>query len=190
MEAKSVWLSKIFWVNTIATIAMLVQYYTGYVIDPATQVLILATVNTILRFVTKQPVSWTSGNESGRARLPFLAFLALLLTACLYAGCATTETPQSIAAKSLLSSRQGVIAAATTVDALCSQGIIGKADCDKAAKTYTQAQAAYNTASDAFLLYIQLSDSASLKRFEEAQTKLLALFLDIDTLSKTFGGTK
>lgn len=188
MEAKSVWLSKIFWVNNIATIAMVVQHYTGYVIDPAAQVLILATINMVLRFITKQPVTWTSGSQEGRARLPLLAFLTLLLTACLFAGCATTETPQSVAAKSLLSARQGVIAAATTVDALCDQGVIGAADCNMAAEKYRQAQAAYNTASDAFLLYIQISDSASQQKFQEAQGTLIALLLDLDDLAKQFGG--
>lgn len=190
MEPKSVWLSKTLWVNTIATIAMIIQYYAGYVIDSATQVLILGGINTLLRFVTKVPVVWTSGHQQGRARLPLLAFLALLLTACLFAGCATTETPQSVAAKSLLTARQGVIAAATTIDALCVQGVIGAADCSMAAEKYRQAQAAYDTSSDAFLLYIQMSDSASLKRFEEAQSTLLALFLDIDKMVSTFGGTK
>lgn len=127
-------------------------------------------------------------DDKGFTRLPVLA--ALLLAMVLFAGCATTETPQSLAAKSLLTTRQGIIAAATTVDGLCSQGVMKQQDCDRAAAMYTQAQAAYVTASDTFLLYLQLSDSASLRKFQDAQLTLQALFLDIDGLAKSFkGGT-
>jgi hypothetical protein len=79
--------------------------------------------------------------------------LAISLTAC-----ATTETPQSITAKSLLSSRQAVIASAATVDTLCKQKVMSMADCMAAKKAYEQFQACYGAASDTFILYVQKGD--------------------------------
>jgi len=190
MEAKSVWLSKTLWVNVMAIIALVVQSYTGYAMDLDTQVVVLGAINALLRLITKQPVSWTgNGSQSGFARLPILFVISCLFIICL-AGCATTETPQSMAAKSLLTARQGVIAAATTADELCIQGVMKQKDCDRAKEIYTQAQAAYLTASDAYLLYLLAADQASLDRFRDAEGRLQALFLDIDGLAKSFqGGT-
>ncbi|MEA5113035.1 MAG: hypothetical protein VB050_03325 [Geobacteraceae bacterium] len=188
MEAKSVWLSKTLWVNVIAIIALVVQSYTGYALELDTQVVILGAINALLRLITKSPVVWTGGgSQSGFAQLPILFFISVLFICCL-TGCATTETPQSLAAKSLLSTRQGVIAAATTVDGLCAQGVVKQKDCDRASGIYSQAQAAYLTASDAFLLYLQISNDISLQKFQAAQSQLQALFLDIDGLAKTFQG--
>lgn len=194
MEAKSVWLSKTLWVNTIATIAMLVQYYTGFVIDPEMELAILAGINTLLRLITRQPVTWASGSDGGFIRWGVLSGLlfvaALFLSASGLSGCATIETPQSLAAKSLLTTRQGVIVAAGAIDDLCSQGVLRQTDCDNAAVMYTQAQAAYATAVSAFLFYLQVSDSTSLQQFQDAQLALQTLFFDLDTLARSFqGGT-
>lgn len=122
-----------------------------------------------------------------------LGFMGISLAALVFmGGCATdqtaNQTPQAIAAKSLLSARQGVIAAATTADALCSQGIMSQADCDKAKGIYTQAQQAYTTASDAFLVYLVANDEISKKQFEDTQPRLMALYTDINSLVKSFKG--
>jgi len=59
MESKPIWQSKTFYVNLIAGVAMLAQAVTGKEVIPlAAQGSILAVVNVILRFVTKQPVTW------------------------------------------------------------------------------------------------------------------------------------
>lgn len=50
--------SKTFWVNAISIIAILVQTQTGFVIDAEKQVIILGAVNTLLRFITKEPIEW------------------------------------------------------------------------------------------------------------------------------------
>ncbi|MFH1027692.1 MAG: hypothetical protein V1791_06795 [Pseudomonadota bacterium] len=185
MDVKPIWLSKTLWVNAIAIAALVVQTYTGYVVDPENQVVALGFINALLRFVTKLPVTWSSPGSGGTpAGLGALALVVMLV----FSGCATVETPQSLAAKSLLTTRQGVIAAATTVDGLCSQGVMKKADCNQAALIYKQAQAAYATTSDAFLLYLQLSDSASLQKFQDAQLTFQRLFLDIDGMAKAFQG--
>lgn len=59
---KKFWLSKTFWVNVLAIVALIVQTYTGFVIDPEKQVVILGVVNTILRFATKEPIEWSKGD--------------------------------------------------------------------------------------------------------------------------------
>ena len=58
-DSTKIWESKTFWVNAIAGIAMLAQAVTGKEVLPlAAQGSILAVVNVILRFVTKQAVTW------------------------------------------------------------------------------------------------------------------------------------
>lgn len=51
---KKFWLSKTFWVNVIATVGIVVQTQTGFVIDPSIQAIGLSVVNTGLRLITKQ----------------------------------------------------------------------------------------------------------------------------------------
>lgn len=102
--------------------------------------------------------------------------LILILLSCSMAACATTETPQSLAAKTLLSSRQAVIAGATTTDALCKQKILSLGDCKKAEVLYKQAQTSYALASNAFVLAIQTGSSSDWKTYllVEADYKTLA----------------
>jgi len=81
-----------------------------------------------------------------------------------------------VSAKTLLTSRQAVIAGATTVDALCKQGVVKPVDCTKASTLYLQAQAGYNVASDAFVLAVQTGTSADWSAYlaKEADFKALA----------------
>jgi len=59
MESKSIFVSKTFWVNIIALVAMVVQGLTGNeVINIEVQAAILSAINIVLRFITKQPVEW------------------------------------------------------------------------------------------------------------------------------------
>lgn len=53
---KKWWTSKTLWANVIAAVAFFTQAQLGYVIDPVVQGYILAGVNFVLRFVTKDPV--------------------------------------------------------------------------------------------------------------------------------------
>jgi len=55
---KSFWKSKTFWVNILSAFGIAVQTQTGFIIDPATQALGLTIINTILRTITKSPISW------------------------------------------------------------------------------------------------------------------------------------
>lgn len=59
MNSKSIWTSKTIWINALAIIVMIVQGYTGFIVTPELQVMILGVINLILRAVTKQPVDWT-----------------------------------------------------------------------------------------------------------------------------------
>jgi len=122
------------------------------------------------------------------ARVLCAALLALLLAGC--AGLGKNETPQSMGAKNLLSVRQGIIAAAETANALCAQGIMKQDACDKALKIYVDAQYTYVAASDAFLLYLTAKDDASRQKYEAINARLMAVFTDLDTLIKIYGGAK
>ena len=56
---KPFWQSKTFWANTLATAGIVIQSQTSYVLDPEMQVGIIAFINIVLRFVTKDGVSLT-----------------------------------------------------------------------------------------------------------------------------------
>jgi len=49
-----------FWINLIAVIALIFQNQLGFVISPESQLSILAVVNVVLRFITKDPVVWSN----------------------------------------------------------------------------------------------------------------------------------
>ncbi|MCX8070224.1 MAG: hypothetical protein N2738_06945 [Thermodesulfovibrionales bacterium] len=49
-------LSKTIWVNAIALIALILQNKFGYVLSTDEQIAILAVINMIIRFLTKQPL--------------------------------------------------------------------------------------------------------------------------------------
>ena len=53
---KSLFHSKIFWVNIIALVCLFLQVKFGWVIDESAQMQILAVVNIILRYFTKEGV--------------------------------------------------------------------------------------------------------------------------------------
>ena len=58
MDGKKFYLSKTFWVNLIALVAIVA--FGIEAVSPETQVAILAVINMILRLVTKEPVVWSS----------------------------------------------------------------------------------------------------------------------------------
>ena len=51
---KKFWQSKTFWVNVLATVGIVVQSQTGFIVDPSIQAIGLSVVNTGLRLITKQ----------------------------------------------------------------------------------------------------------------------------------------
>lgn len=55
---KSFLKSKTLWVNALGITVLVIQGYTKFIINPATQAAILGIVNGILRLVTKEPISW------------------------------------------------------------------------------------------------------------------------------------
>ena len=59
MNQKDFWKSKTFWVNLIAIIVFIVQLYVkDFVIPIEIQGAILAVINFILRWVTKEEIIW------------------------------------------------------------------------------------------------------------------------------------
>ena len=60
VQATPWYASKTLWVNAIALIALLVQSITGHeLLNVEIQASILAGINLVLRFITKQPISWS-----------------------------------------------------------------------------------------------------------------------------------
>ena len=56
---KNFWESKVFWINVLAIIGFVIQYFvTDFVISPAIQASALAVINMILRFITKKEIVW------------------------------------------------------------------------------------------------------------------------------------
>jgi len=64
---KEWFLSKVLWVNTIGIVAIIVQSYTEFIIDPAMQASILLIINIILRAITGEEVSF--GGQTIKERL-------------------------------------------------------------------------------------------------------------------------
>lgn len=58
LEGKPFWLSRTFWVNTLALLAILAQTQWGFVIGAEYQALALTLVNLVLRKITRSPVTW------------------------------------------------------------------------------------------------------------------------------------
>ena len=56
---KKFYASKTLWANVIGLGAIIAQIATGKeVIDPEAQMAILAAINVVLRFITKEPIVW------------------------------------------------------------------------------------------------------------------------------------
>lgn len=53
--------SKMLWANAIAIAAIITQGQFGFIIDPATQMAILAVINMILRAITDEEIVWNTG---------------------------------------------------------------------------------------------------------------------------------
>ena len=58
MTGKKWYLSKTFWANVIAGVAVGAQMKFGFVLTPEIQMLVLAGLNVALRKITKEPVVW------------------------------------------------------------------------------------------------------------------------------------
>lgn len=55
---KEFYLSKTFWVNAIALVAIIIQSYTDFVIAPEAQASILVLINLVLRAVTGEEITF------------------------------------------------------------------------------------------------------------------------------------
>ena len=58
MDGKKWFLSKTFWVNILAIVALIIQTYTGFVFSLEAQVSVLGVLNILLRTITKAPIEW------------------------------------------------------------------------------------------------------------------------------------
>ena len=58
MEKKPFYISKTLWVNVLAIAGLIIESYTGHILSPEMQGMILGAVNIILRLVTKEEIVW------------------------------------------------------------------------------------------------------------------------------------
>lgn len=188
-QAKPIWQSKTLWINLIAIIALVLQTYTSFIIDPDKQIVILGVINTLLRFITKVPIEW--GGSSDQAgfitiSVSFLITVSLLFSLLLFAGCATTGTPvaqdspQVIAGKSLLAVKSTIVTAAQATDGLCKVGTLKPNICAQAKAAYKLAKPAYDTAVDAYLLMVQGGDPAA---FTDALQRVQGIAVNLTLLT-------
>lgn len=56
---KKPWASKTLWLNLMGVAGILVQSYTGFIIGPELQVMLLGVINVILRLITKEEITWS-----------------------------------------------------------------------------------------------------------------------------------
>lgn len=131
--------------------------------------------------------------QGGFASIKLLAFIALAALAFCFTGCAaiqsalSTDTTQSLSAKTLLSARQAVIGTAETLSTLCQQGKISMTTCVDIQQKYLQAQVAYNTASDLETAAFTAGAAPdTLTQYQAAESQLLTLFQDFQTVGKQF----
>jgi hypothetical protein len=113
--------------------------------------------------------------------------------ACCFAGCSQIQqalqkdTPQSLSAKTLLSARQAVIGTAEALSTFCQQGKIDMQTCAGIQQKYLLAQVAYNAASDLETAAFAVGAAPdTLTRYQAAESQLLTLFQDFQTVGKQF----
>jgi hypothetical protein len=82
--SKIFWRSKTFWANAIAFAALVTQHFCGVEIPADVQVALLATVNLVLRAVTREAIHWPD-NGALKSLLLLVAAGACLLS---FSGCA------------------------------------------------------------------------------------------------------
>lgn len=87
MIGKAFWLSKTFWVNVLAGVAIVAQALWGWVMDPEVETSILAGINLVLRLVTKEPITWSTPTIP-----PAAMILVAVLGMAVLPGCGTLST--------------------------------------------------------------------------------------------------
>lgn len=152
-------------------------YYLGSSLSSAHKNELIAQGGQLL--IPGDPVLTTK--EAGFARLQVMALLLLVGILFLFTACATvkSDSPQITAGKSLLATKQVIVTAATTVDALCAAGTLRPASCSQAKAAYELSKPAYDSAVDAYLVMSTGGDPAqfatSLARLQEITNNLVML---------------
>jgi|GEM_PF-2051378 len=156
---KSPLLSKTLWINLLAVVAMVVQSQTGFVLDMEEQMAILGVINIVLRFVTKEPVAWKPGNESGSGTIGLMATL-LLLVMIVAAGCAGffDANRGQQATQALLAAQEVVVGLAEAGDALCTQGTLDQKRCTRLAELYVRTEIVYDLAASSLQAALRAGD--------------------------------
>jgi len=58
MEKKPFYISKTLWVNVLAIAGLIIESYTGHILSPEMQAMVLGAVNILLRLITKEEIVW------------------------------------------------------------------------------------------------------------------------------------
>lgn len=88
-NSKPWYASKTLWVNLLALLALLVQSYTGFVVDGEIQAALLVVVNLVLRAMTGKPIAARDKATMKKAAVGGGAATLLVLVGMLLGGCAT-----------------------------------------------------------------------------------------------------
>ncbi len=93
MDAKSPLISKTLWANLVAVGAILIQSKTGFVVPPEDQVIVLSTINLVLRVITRQPLDWKLKDITPVILLALMLAAAVSLQGCATVTRLTTQQP-------------------------------------------------------------------------------------------------
>lgn len=142
----------------------------------------------VLDFSTQSVEVPAVKGEAGFIRLPLLG-LFVILGFCLLFGCATAqkETPQTIAAKSLLTMKETIIATAEVGDRLCTGGRLDVGTCQDLKSYYILAGPAYDLAVDAYTAAVKIDSAANWDKYNTAVQELSILYLGITQIATKTG---
>jgi hypothetical protein len=130
-----------------------------------------------------------ANSEAGFAALRLLLPLAFLLSFLVMAGCSTLkqDTPQALAAKSLLAMKEAVITVAVTGDRLCKGGTIAPETCQQLAGDYIVAGAAYDLAADALTLALRNNNKQAWLDYQKNQAAFADIYADVMKIGSSTG---
>lgn len=192
-------LLKTFGLSLISALSFVIGYYFGSSDGSARKTELLTPPLTpgapLTGLSTLEPKINPPPADAGFIRIPFLsALLALSLLILLgLSACGTPgtvpvnanpiagDTPVILAGKSLLAVKSTIVVAATSVDVACKNKIMSTQDCLQAKNAYKTAQAAYDAAVDAYLLY--QAGSGNQEQFDRALANVSGLATSLLMLS-------
>lgn len=112
----------------------------------------------------------------------------ICLIAIMTSGCATTtQSPEILAGKSLLSTKEVIVTSAVVIDDLCDKQIAPADKCATAKQVYEQAKPAYDLAVESLSTAILMGSADGWEKFSIANQQLLKLVTESLRLATELG---